>query len=597
MKQVLPFFYFLLLCCCSLFAQEEHFQIPDSLANKTYHELISYIKKYRYLKPEVAKVYANTYHAKAKTKQSKANIATSYFYLANIADTQGEFNQAVSLINKGISIADTKQHKTLRKLYNLRGKVHGQYGRYEKSISDFTKTLQISEEHNDESGVIIAKINIAVIQLKTKQYYESLKTFRKMLHISKDSTLVSKNSRVSIFIGLCDNFLKTKKLDSARFYLDKGMEESIRIGDYESVSYLYPFDALYYYHKNDIPKSLEILQKAKEEISKLQEQEQRNIEVYYYMAQCYIAMKDYKTAIEHIEKAYKLIHSGDASGEKQTLKDNFNKSKEQKIVTSEKSQFIPYEYLYLLETLVQCYEELGDTKNRDLYYEKYYPLKLESYQKDVRIHELIFDFHEAPRIALMEKLSKKEGAAEKKVKYLYYLLVLLTIGIMIGFIFYQKKERQKQIAYEALIEKVNILETQNSANVALKTSTKKTVSITDEKAQDILKGLLKFEQQEHYLDENCNLRFVAKKVKTNATYLSKIINTHKECSFNEYINDLRIQYTLKRLKSDSLFRAYSIKSIAQEVGYKSADSFTKHFKKQTSLYPSYYIKKLNKEEV
>ena len=299
------------------------------------------------------------------------------------------------------------------------------------------------------------------------------------------------------------------------------------------------------------------------------------------MAQCHFALKEYKTAIEDIEKAFEIIA---AENDKNTAS------------ISEEDQFIPYQYLYLLETLMQCYEALGDEENRDFYFDKYYPLKFESSQKNVRVSELIFKFHEAPRNALIEKLSQKEGKAEKKVKYLYYVLVVLSLGIIVGFIRYRKKEQQKKIAYKALIEKVSELEAKSNPIEESKTTTKKTVSITDEKAQAILKGLKKFEAQEHYLDENCNLRFVAKKVKTNATYLSKIINTHKERSFNEYINDLRIQYTLKRLRTDSLFRAYSIKSIAQEVGYKSADSFTKHFKNQTSLYPSYYIKNLNKEK-
>ena len=85
---------------------------------------------------------------------------------------------------------------------------------------------------------------------------------------------------------------------------------------------------------------------------------------------------------------------------------------------------------------------------------------------------------------------------------------------------------------------------------------------------------------------------MAKKVKTNTTYLSKIISTYKQKKFFEYINELRIEYVLKRLKEDSKFRNYSIKHIAEEIGYKSTNSFTKYFKAHTKLYPSYYIKNL-----
>jgi len=143
---------------------------------------------------------------------------------------------------------------------------------------------------------------------------------------------------------------------------------------------------------------------------------------------------------------------------------------------------------------------------------------------------------------------------------------------------------------------VATLEQQQKASTEKEKNTlKKEVIINDKKTTEILERLQKFEEQEFYLDPNCNLCFVAKKVKTNATYLTKIIHTHKEKNFNDYINYLRITYTLKRLNNDLKFRAYSIKSISQEVGYKSADSFAKHFKKHTKLYPSYYIKTLNKQ--
>ncbi|EDP95936.1 AraC family transcriptional regulator [Kordia algicida OT-1] len=600
MKQALPFLYFILFSCAALFAQEENFQLPDSLAYKTNKELIDLIKQFRYNTPKVAKVYAEAFHAKASAEQHTTNIIESYFYLANIADTQGEFTASIAYINKGIAktktIKDSLQGNILRRLYNLRGGIYGQYGKYEKAIHDFNISLQISEKNSDQKGINIIKINIALLEMYAKQYFESMKTYREMFRISTDTSLISQNSRNSIIIGMSENFLKTERLDSARIYLDLGLKESVKSNDSDALSYFYPYEALYYYHKNKIPKSLEILEKARKLISNVQTEEKRNIEVYYYMAQCYYALKDYKKAIKHIEKAFDIIRKGNAKNAKLALKDSFSASNTNNMSIGDEKLFIPYEYLYLLETLMQCYEALGDEENRDFYFEQYYPLKIESAQKNVRINNLIFKFHEAPRIALIEKLSKKEAKAEKKVKYLYYLLALVFVGLIIGAIFYRKKEQQKQLAYKALIEKISTLEAKkNTVEAPKNTTTKKAVTITDEKAQAILKGLEKFEAKEQYLDENCNLRFVAKKVKTNATYLSKIINTHKKISFNDYINDLRIQYTLKRLKSDSLFRAYSIKSIAQEVGYKSADSFTKHFKKQTSLYPSYYIKNLNKE--
>lgn len=81
-----------------------------------------------------------------------------------------------------------------------------------------------------------------------------------------------------------------------------------------------------------------------------------------------------------------------------------------------------------------------------------------------------------------------------------------------------------------------------------------------------------------------------KKLETNSTYLSKTINQYKNKNFSQYINDLRIEDTITRLREDKKFRNYSIKAIAEEVGFSNSESFSKAFFKKTGYQPSYFIK-------
>jgi len=159
----------------------------------------------------------------------------------------------------------------------------------------------------------------------------------------------------------------------------------------------------------------------------------------------------------------------------------------------------------------------------------------------------------------------------------------------------RKKQKKNKKIFDELIQKVNAYESEMLKQLDIQEEAKEIV-IDDEKIDKVLKGLMKLEQQEYYLRLDCNLRSVAKKVKTNATYLSKIINKHHQKNFNEYINDLRIDYALRRIKNDRKFRSFSVKSIATEIGYKSDYSFAKHFKAKTGLNPSYYIKNIQKQE-
>ncbi len=81
---------------------------------------------------------------------------------------------------------------------------------------------------------------------------------------------------------------------------------------------------------------------------------------------------------------------------------------------------------------------------------------------------------------------------------------------------------------------------------------------------------------------------------TNSNYLSKAINFDKNKNFKAYINDLRIDYVIEKLKIDGRFRKFTIKSIAVEIGFNNPESFSKAFHKKTNMYPSYFIRQLEK---
>ena len=111
---------------------------------------------------------------------------------------------------------------------------------------------------------------------------------------------------------------------------------------------------------------------------------------------------------------------------------------------------------------------------------------------------------------------------------------------------------------------------------------------------EIIPEFVNFEKENEFISKELNLNSLAKKINTNASYLSKVINHHKKSSFSQYLSDLRISYTLDQLKQNPTYRKYTVKAIAQEVGFKTAESFSKAFQKQTGLKPSYFIKELEK---
>ncbi|WP_027380691.1 helix-turn-helix domain-containing protein [Chryseobacterium daeguense] len=93
--------------------------------------------------------------------------------------------------------------------------------------------------------------------------------------------------------------------------------------------------------------------------------------------------------------------------------------------------------------------------------------------------------------------------------------------------------------------------------------------MSNEKESKILTLLQKFENSELYTDNSISLSYLATYCETNGKYLSYIINTYKKNDFNNYINTLRINYIIRKLKSSPKYRKYKIATLAEESGFSS----------------------------
>lgn len=90
-----------------------------------------------------------------------------------------------------------------------------------------------------------------------------------------------------------------------------------------------------------------------------------------------------------------------------------------------------------------------------------------------------------------------------------------------------------------------------------------------------------------YLDSDLSLTTLSVQFDLSIGYLSQLINTHTEKSFNDYINELRIEAS-KICLTESRYNYYTIESIGLECGFKSKSNFYTAFKKFTNQTPNQY---------
>lgn len=98
------------------------------------------------------------------------------------------------------------------------------------------------------------------------------------------------------------------------------------------------------------------------------------------------------------------------------------------------------------------------------------------------------------------------------------------------------------------------------------------------------------EKIDAYLEENysneISLDTVAEVVNLSTSYLSFIFKENSGLNFVDYVNQFRLQKAKELLETSS----YNISQIARLVGYSSANSFSKVFKKYNGISPGQYRK-------
>lgn len=188
-----------------------------------------------------------------------------------------------------------------------------------------------------------------------------------------------------------------------------------------------------------------------------------------------------------------------------------------------------------------------------------------------------------------------------------YISVGICIIIALVLLIYRKRNNLALHSnYKSLIDKIQkqqkkkdetFLEQDFENTPEYKEPIKNANSITDGTFNTILRKIIKFENSDKYLRKDINLTWLSHHLNTNTKYLSEVIKVHRNKSFNNYINGLRIGYITKKLYENPVYREYKITYLAEECGYASPQVFVIAFKKETGVIPSYFIEKLKNQDI
>lgn len=178
---------------------------------------------------------------------------------------------------------------------------------------------------------------------------------------------------------------------------------------------------------------------------------------------------------------------------------------------------------------------------------------------------------------------EKLKSQQEFFNYLYITIaILFLLGTLLIFLWYKKKA--KKLNNKAYL-------TPDITSVMV--TDVKNYIIPDKTEKRILSKLDAFEKSQKYIQKNISLKNLAQQFETNPKYLSEVINNHKNSNFNTYINNLRIDYIVDKIKQDPEYRKYKVSYLADECGFSSHSLFTTIFKNRMNLSPTEFLQSLN----
>jgi AraC-like DNA-binding protein/tetratricopeptide (TPR) repeat protein len=201
---------------------------------------------------------------------------------------------------------------------------------------------------------------------------------------------------------------------------------------------------------------------------------------------------------------------------------------------------------------------------------------------------------------LQEKEMKIKEEAQKNKTYRLQLKYLGVISLIIisMLVLLVVMSRLKNRVYKKLVEQnLKAITKEKQVEQCLRNLTEtdimNRVGATDRHAELALR-LEKFMAEEKpYLWSDVGLEEFCKKLNTNRTYLSNLINDKFNMGFYDFLFEYRVKTALEYLSNDQ-FRHLSVEGIGEMTGFKSISTFYKRFKNAVGMTPHQFRERAQK---
>ncbi len=547
----------------------------DSLSGKSFEYLKNRYETNIYNRTR-AKIYAIAWLKKAKSEQDDyLQLALAYKASILNADKSSRLIYVDSMIRNA---KRTNDDELIGSSYMTKGIIYYDRMQHMKALDNYLIADQYISRVNNPAMVYKVKYGIALIKYYLGFYDEAISLFRECIVYFKDE-----NDRAYLnslhCLGLCYNQIGKYQLATAtnlmgisdgRTFEDTGIEfyfnhsEGINqcaIGNYtDAIKKL----------KSALPGIIDLNDFTNEAVA------------YFYIGKSYWSLKRYNEAITYFKKIDYIFQK-----EKYILPDLRR----------------GYEYL------IDYYKQKSDTQSQLFYINQL-----------LKVDKVLADDYKYLLKKIVKEYDTKELLNEKNAienTMVFSRIIACVIVLIMAFVIIhltQKNRRNKKLFEElmnrntanhiipsdTIFEESQIdpsaseLAEQFPGILETESNDKTSRTISPDVEAAIVKKLEKFELNKKYLEKDMTVRKMASLLNTNDKYVTKVIAKHRGKGTIEYITDLKLDYIVEMLKTESRYRNYTHKALGEEAGFRTTQNFTRAFKSHTGITPTYFIYKLKK---
>jgi AraC-like DNA-binding protein len=562
-------------------------QKNSQLSDKEYMQLQDKVRAYANSNVDSAFIFVNKMEQSTNyLHKTFASGAKAYLYqLKDDSIKSGKmYEQAFIFLE---NVKNSKEKRILHAdLLNYGGLIDWRKNNLTAAFDKFEKGLALAKKENDQIRMVKFYMNISLINIEVGNYKsailslkESNKIIDRIKYSFSEEKLTNYKSNINFNLGRAfeksygKNYSNPKLLDSAKYYYTKAILYSnnymnTKLNSKMSLGNIY-------YMKNDLANA----EKIYYDVLLFSEENNLQAELFiasYNLGSLFFKTKEYDKSLCFFKKVDSIY------------------------------QITKVDDLYYIDSnyyLAKIYTIKNNPEEALKYSEKYFE-KFETIHSKLDNEASGVNFR-LGNVNVKKEMEELQSKNQNKIRFwnlIIFLFVVLLLVLIALYIKSIKKKRETDKKINALIEEYKqrlelnnaIPEVTHEAEVLIDSVPKMVakMNLDLEKEEEIFEKLKQLEKKLYYLNSDFTQQSVAKKIKTNTSYLSYVVNKRFGKTFSEYSNELKINYVINELITNSKYRKYSTQALAESVGFKNAVSFTKSFSKRTGVTPTQFTKKL-----